>query len=407
MSKPANKTLIGVFVLGAVALAVVAVVALGSGKLFRSTEKAVCYFEGSVGGLNIGAPVVFRGVKVGTVTDILLRYDPVSTTIVIPVHLKLEQQWKGQSLVEREKAYQMLIEKGLRARLEMQSIVTGQLQVGLDFYPEKPARFIGTDPGYVELPTVPTPFQELAKKVDQLPLEEIIRDISAAVGGINRVVNSPEISHTLKSISEASEETKGLIQMLHVKVGPAVSNVEMAANDAEKMIQNMDNKLELLTSNINDTVKDVQKLIRNVDNQVHPISTGAQETLGQAKALFQSIDIKATTLTSNLDATVKDVKEIVHHIDTQIEPLGPSLQKTLASIEMTSNRAATTLQQAQQTLMILGEDIGEDSELVYELKRAVKEIGSAVRSIQILTNSLEQQPESVIFGKKRRVKELR
>ena len=75
MSKPANKTMIGIFVLGAIALVVIAIVVLGSGKFFRKTYIAVCYFEGSVGGLNIGAPVVFRGVKVGSVKDVVLRFN--------------------------------------------------------------------------------------------------------------------------------------------------------------------------------------------------------------------------------------------------------------------------------------------------------------------------------------------
>ena len=91
MSKPANKTVIGIFVLGAMALTVVAIVVLGSGKFFKKSFLAVCYFEGSVGGLNVGAPVVFRGVKVGTVNNVKLRYDPESQEEVqIPVFLEIE-----------------------------------------------------------------------------------------------------------------------------------------------------------------------------------------------------------------------------------------------------------------------------------------------------------------------------
>ena len=72
MSKQANKTVIGIFVVVAIVLVVAAVLILGSGKFFKQTLKAVCYFEGSVGGLNIGAPVVFRGVRIGSVTDVIL-----------------------------------------------------------------------------------------------------------------------------------------------------------------------------------------------------------------------------------------------------------------------------------------------------------------------------------------------
>ena len=84
MSKPANKRLIGIFVLGAISLLVIAIVVLGSGKLFTKTFKAVCFFEGSVGGLSVGAAVVFNGVRIGDVTDVVLRYDTRDLSATIP-----------------------------------------------------------------------------------------------------------------------------------------------------------------------------------------------------------------------------------------------------------------------------------------------------------------------------------
>ena len=144
MSKQANKTVIGIFVVGAIALVVIAIVLLGSGKFFKQTLRAVCYFEGSVGGLNIGAPVVFRGVKIGSVTDVLLRADSTKLTFTIPVYIEIEPDKftvvgaRPKQLGQNLKTF---IDRGLRATLEMQSIVTGQMQVGLDFYPDKPAKF--------------------------------------------------------------------------------------------------------------------------------------------------------------------------------------------------------------------------------------------------------------------------
>src|SRR5512139_359622 len=122
MSKQANKTVIGIFVVGAIALVVIAIVVLGSGKFFKKTLKAVCYFEGSVGGLNIGAPVVFRGVRVGSVTDVILSVESTKLTFMIPVYIEIEpdkftvngvrpREMKGQKL-------KALIDRGLRASLE-------------------------------------------------------------------------------------------------------------------------------------------------------------------------------------------------------------------------------------------------------------------------------------------------
>ena len=90
MSKPASKTVIGIFVVGAIALVVIAIVILGSGKFFKRTFTVVCFFQGSVGGLNEGSPVVFRGVKIGSVKDIVLRADSEKLTFTIPVYIEIE-----------------------------------------------------------------------------------------------------------------------------------------------------------------------------------------------------------------------------------------------------------------------------------------------------------------------------
>jgi paraquat-inducible protein B len=330
MSKPANKTLIGTFVLSAMALLVIAIFVLGSGQFFRKTFKAVCFFEGSIGGLNVGAPVVFNGVRIGEVRDIVLRYDTKELTTTIPVYIEIDPQrmeTTGPRPKSLEETLKLLIDQGLRARLELQSIVTGKLQVALGSYPDRPAKLVGADHKYPEIPTIPMSVQEITKRIEQLPLEEIIKNIAAAVDGINRLVNSPEITKTIQSVSLAAEEAKGLIQ--------------------------------------------------NLKSQT-------------------------TTLTSSIDGTVKDVQKLVQDIDRQVEPLGPSIQRTLSSIEKTSDEAGITLRQAQQTLTVLEGDIGEDSELMYELKKAVKEVGTAGKAIESLAKALEQQPESLLFGRKKK-----
>lgn len=330
MSKPANKTLIGIFVLGAITLLVFAVVVLGSGKLFRKTFEAVCFFEGSVGGLSVGAPVVFNGVRIGEVTDIILRYDTTDLTATIPVYIEIDPQrleTVGPRPTSFEENLKLLIDHGLRARLELQSIVTGKLQVSLSFYPDRFIRLVGADQKYPEIPTIPSTVQEITKRIEQLPLEEMIKNIATAAEGINRVVNSPEITKTIQSVSLAAEEAKGLMQ--------------------------------------------------NLNSQVQPISSDVQQTLREAQKLIQDID-------------------------REVGPLGPSIQRTLSSIEKTSDEAGVTFRQAQQTLAVLEGDIGEDSELMYELKKAIKEVGTAGKAIQSLANTLERQPESLLFGKKQK-----
>jgi paraquat-inducible protein B len=246
----------------------------------------------------------------------------------------------------------ILIDRGLKARLELQSIVTGTLQVALGSYPDRPSKPVGADQKYPEIPTIPTPLQEITKKIEQLPLEEIIRNIATAVDGINRVVNSPEITKAIQSVSVAAEETKNLVQ--------------------------------------------------NLSSRMRPVLSDVQQGLQEARKLLREIDVKATTLTSTIDGTMKDVQKLAQNIDGQVGPLAPSIRRTLSSIEKTSDEARVILRQAQQNLAVLEGGIAEDSELMYELKKAVREVGTAGKAIQNLAKALEQQPEALLFGKKKR-----
>jgi paraquat-inducible protein B len=402
MSKPANKRLIGIFVLGAISLLVIAVVFLGSGKFFRKTLKAVCFFEGSVGGLSVGAPVVFNGVRIGEVTDIVLRYDTRDLKTTIPVAIEIDpKQVETVGPLPRsfEEDLKPLIEQGLRARLELQSFVTGKLQVGLGYHPEKPVRLVGSDQKYPEIPTIPSTVQEITKKIEELRLDEIAKNVATAVEGINRLVNSPEIMQTVRSISQAADEARQLVHTANVKVGPVLSDVQGAVGDARQLIRNADGKIGTVAASVTDTAKEYQALARNVNEQVQPVSASAQETLRDAQKLLRGLDEKTTTLTSRIDETLKDAQHLIRNADGEIGPVAASLKSTLASIEKASDEAGVMLREAQQVLQSMGGD-GTDSELVYEIDQALRDFRALAKAVRDLADTLDRQPESVIFGKR-------
>jgi paraquat-inducible protein B len=142
----ANPKLIGAFVVGAVALVVIGVLLLGGAELLTAKRTLVAYFEGSVKGLNVGAPVEFQGVKVGSVTDIQLQFLTAANEFRIPVFIQIEpgqMTQVGRQVDAQGQLLKPLIERGLRAQLEMQSLVTGQLMVQLGFLPDTPIRLVG------------------------------------------------------------------------------------------------------------------------------------------------------------------------------------------------------------------------------------------------------------------------
>jgi paraquat-inducible protein B len=247
----------------------------------------------------------------GTVTSVKLRFDPKSDEIQIPVFLEIEPEKleiKDRSRrLDPVATLRLLIDRGLRARLEPQSILTGQMQVALDFYPERPARFVGADPGYPEIPTIPTPLQELAKRIEKLPLEQIVKDIGSAVAGINRFVNSPEITKSLRSVSVAAEETKDLIGKLDARIDPLVLNIEAAVKDARKLLQNIDRQVEPLGPSIRKASDSIEKTLKSADAALHSAQKaidGVEGSIGEDSPLVYQLN-KTLEEVSNLARSVR------------------------------------------------------------------------------------------------------
>ena len=349
MSKPVSKTLIGGFVVGAVALVIAGVLIFGSGKFLTETYKMVMYFDGSVKGLNVGSPVVFRGVKIGSVTDIHLRYDPADMSVKIPVIIEIELDRidiVGGMHRRRDphKVIQELIARGLRARLQTQSLVTGQLMVELDFNLDKPMKLMGGDTGYPEIPTIPSPLEELSKKIEKVPIEEIFEKLLAAVEGVEKIVNSQEVKEIISSLSLA--------------------------------------------------VEDARKLLQNVDSQVSPLALGIEKTFGDARKLVQNVNTQVQPLSASIKGAADEYGKLARNVDSQIEPLASSIEKSLEEVRAAVEQARKALAGAEGVL-------AEDSPLLYELENSLKEVSDAARAIRLLADYLKRHPEALLKGKGR------
>ncbi len=274
MSKKANKALIGLFVLGALCLVVTGLVVFGSGRLFSDTEKYVLYFDGSVKGLSVGAPVVFRGVKVGSVVDINLLGDLGRMRFTVPVVVEVDRsRFKIVNKPTRKVDYhKMLTDRGLRAQLQLQSLVTGQLMIDFDFYPERPARFVADATGYPQVPTIPSTAEELAQKFERLPLQQLVERANALVGGLEQLVNSPETQKIAHALTLVAADARALLEGMDRQVGllsseadKALRSVTAAANRAETVLALKDGPTAALVDNFNQTLVGVRTSLQKFD----------------------------------------------------------------------------------------------------------------------------------------------
>jgi paraquat-inducible protein B len=265
MSKPANTRLIGLFVLGALALAVALVLTFGGGQYFNSAQRYVAYFPGSVTGLNVGAQVKLKGVSIGRVTDILVQYDAARNRVLTPVVMRVDfrkvlnigegHQPSGLELPE-------LIERGLRARLSMQSLVTSQLYVDMNFLPDKPVQLVGAEElGLPEIPTISSGKEELentvqsvAAQVKDLPLKETVEATRDSLRRVEHLLSKPETD-------------------------AAIANLNRTLEDLQKLIRHLDGKVDAVTGNLNSTVEDSHALVKNLNERVVPLLATTEKTM--------------------------------------------------------------------------------------------------------------------------------
>jgi phospholipid/cholesterol/gamma-HCH transport system substrate-binding protein len=227
VARQPSKTLIGAFVVGAVALAAAGVIVFGSGRFFEKRFTRVMYFSGSITGLSIGAPVKFRGVQIGEVTKIAAVFDPKTVTITIPVYIEVDPKSlivlgkeDGATVLSRDDFYEPLLEKGLKAQLDLESFVTGKLYVNMDFHPESPPKLLGLDPRYPEVPTIPSVQEEILKTLQELP-----QKIIAVADGVERLVNSPAAQDSLRDVD-------ALIRSVTREVGPLMASMRTTSDAA-------------------------------------------------------------------------------------------------------------------------------------------------------------------------------
>ena len=253
MSKKANPTIIGVFVIGALILVVVGALTFGSGKLFSEKRPYVLFFDEPIDGLSIGAPVKFRGVTIGSVTDIKLRFGN-DLSMDIPIFIETEpdriqtkdpaKEIKILAKKHQKENMDKLIKQGLRAQLKTDSLVTGKLFIAVDMHPDKPIRLLGALQDYQEIPTILSGMQQLTKTIEDLPLEELVEKTMSAVEGIDKLVNSPDLTASISAMRVALEGFGEMAKNIDGQIDPIAKSFRSTAKSAEVTLKQVTLALE-------------------------------------------------------------------------------------------------------------------------------------------------------------------
>ena len=223
-------------------------------------NKSILYFDESVRGLDIGAPVEFYGIQMGEVIDVKLVFDNEKKEFRIRVVVETEEErfyeagFVGND-AERRKLFESLLERGFRAQLKTGNLLTGKQIIVMDFFPEAPPAAIAMEDGVAVFPTVPAPMEEIStkfmnilQKIDSLPIDQIGKDLRDTVHGAKQIAESPDILEAIGNLNATLAETRLLVSDLRTKVTPEINTVLEEARqslaNAEQML-NADSPLQV------------------------------------------------------------------------------------------------------------------------------------------------------------------
>lgn len=318
MSRRASPTLIGAFVVGALVLVIIGAFVLSSGAWLREKTYAVMYFEGSVQGLSVGAPVTFRGVRVGTVTDVSMSIDADNVVITIPVTVEIAPErvtHRGDFTETWSENLRRLVSHGLRAQLEMQSLLTGQLLIDLDFQPEKPAVYRAAQSVHPEIPTIPAPLDALRAKFEEYPIESILADVSVILGGIKALVTDPEFAGTLHSVRQTVDTYGRLADRIEQQVDPTAELLQRNLATANEALQKLDALLVRADGTLNtfdETAGGLGKTLEAAQSTLHV----AQEALTGAKQIMRDDASWSVSLNAALNEITRAARALRTLADT-------------------------------------------------------------------------------------------
>jgi len=309
MKSKANPTVIGAFVLGGLGIIIALIMLLGSDIFFKQEVDVIMYFDGSVTGLSVGAPVKFRGVKIGTVTDIKLILDKVENTTVVPVIASIDRnsylvRVSKQKIVKAGELHldtKDFVKIGLRAQLKLKSLLTGQLFIELDF--DKASDYTLRGGGHInEIPTKATTIQKIAQSLDKYPIREVLNNLASTMSSLDKILSDPIIIDTLKSVNATANDFRLLTE------------------DLSKIVNSLSGEMNETLNITNNTLKTAESTFKKIDK----VTALAEKTLIASDRLLSEdseVIVGLNEALTELAEAARSVRDLADTIEQQPESL--------------------------------------------------------------------------------------
>ncbi len=451
-----NSLAIGLFVLGAVALAILAIVLFGAGNLLPPTAIYTMSFDKSVNGLVKGAPVMFRGIRIGEVTDIKLSFDethaahapdadapvsawPISVTVKLyPNSVAFAENrnvsWldklTGPVLLYQNRSAleiwleEMILKRGLRAQLQTQNFLTGLLYIELDLFREETATDHIRDlvAAHV-IPTRISAFERLYLSLNQNDFSGQINQLYTVVNVIGKFFSEGKAENMLNHLGAVAANLDSTLQNVNALCARFNSpqGDEFLANSAElvaalsRAARNLEAVLARLNGKKTDDIldqshkalKSLNGILADIRAHIAPnkplgrllpiAAASAAQLLASAAKAVENLN----QATPQLQPASDDARQRIRHTDAAVTSIAQPLPQLIAqlngslqSLDRAAQASARLLDSAQANLA------GPDATVVRELSRTIDEARQAAQAIRALAELLQQQPEALLRGKR-------
>ena len=307
MSKQANPTKVGAFILIGAGILVLTIALLGSASLFSRPVTMILYFRDSVNGLVVGSPVKYKGVSIGQVTKISLAWTKGSDALLIPVIIEIDEnaiqaEGDGGLPLTNPARLRQAVDNGLRGTLETESLVTGRLYVALDVFPKAdPPAYVGGSK-FPEIPTQATGLVEFIKNLSKIDLPNMVSQLNEilvrlntslgelkvkdlndrlakVLGSVDSLITSTKWTETVDSFRLTSDKAREVLGTIKNEVGPLGNNLTRTADSATATFAELQR-----------TSAELRRVLASESPVMTELQTALEETALAAKSLRQLAD---------------------------------------------------------------------------------------------------------------------
>ncbi|MBR5077222.1 MAG: MCE family protein [Victivallales bacterium] len=413
MSKKLNPSAIGAFVIGATMLLVFGLMIFGRGNLFEQKVHYQIFFDKSVNGLSIGSPVMFRGIRIGQVTDIRLALKVMDENAAEknhwPIQVTIKLLPKSFSMAEPTFGYNQLIQsfnpaeskeemnnwlrnmvfnKGLRAQLQTQSMLTGLLHIEFDLFENEIATTeVKQDFERGIIPSRMSAFERLYLSLNQKDFSANVENFHTAINVIGEFFQSGKAETFVDNVVASSE------------------NLKQTTQDARDMLRTLrthkkGEQDDSPAAQLCDLIDALHEIVGKVDTVMTDIKQKLPGMMENADSTLETLNATSSKMAPKLDAVIADVNQLIKTTEKTISLAeGPSAD-VVRSLQATMEATRDVMATAQTTLKHLDTTIDNDSPLRLEIGKAIEEIKQTAQSFRALVDLIQRNPEVLIQGRR-------